>query len=230
MKMREELDEAKEQLWNHRNDEDFEERSQWIIDRAIRKMKDDAQKEFLKFLYESGRNRKDLDPDRSLQLAKQLIDTVRYEEHHIIVPVDVHIQEIIADLDQRRYEEYLAYRTEISQQRTKRTLYESHQEDENEDSQFNKRTIFVIPREDKKTNKDPTTYHIHRNCEQLSYKEYEEKVPCKLCFDRTEDTLNTTIGSKVLGFAVGKVQYHDEDCQVLWTRNEQDIELRTVCL
>ena len=34
----------------------------------------------------------------------------------------------------------------------------------------------------------------------------------------------------MLGFAVGKVQYHDEDCQVLWTRNEQDIELRTVCL
>ena len=26
-KMREELEEAKEQLWNHRNDEDFEERS-----------------------------------------------------------------------------------------------------------------------------------------------------------------------------------------------------------
>jgi hypothetical protein len=102
--MREELDEAKEQLWNHRDDEDFEERSQWIIDRAIKKMKSDAQKEFLKFLYETGRNRKDLDPDRRLQLAKNMIDAVRYEEHHIIVPVDVHIQEIIADLDQRRYE------------------------------------------------------------------------------------------------------------------------------
>ena len=67
-------------------------------------MKSDAQKEFLKFLYETGRNRKDLDPDRRLQLAKNMIDAVRYEEHHIIVPVDVHIQEIIADLDQERYE------------------------------------------------------------------------------------------------------------------------------
>ena len=226
MKMREELDEAKEQLWNHRNDDDFEERSQWIIDRAIRKMKDDAQKEFLKFLYESGRNRKDLDPDQRLQLAKNLIDTVRYEEHHIIVPVDVHIQEIIADLDQRRYEEYLAYRTEISQQRTKRILYESHQEDEGEDSQFNKRTIFVIPTEDKT---EPMIYHMHRNCEDLFCKEYEEKIPCKLCFEKTEDTLNSTIGSKMLGFALEKVQYHDEDCQVLLSRREQGIELRTVC-
>ena len=125
LKMREELEEAKEQLWNHRNDEDFEDRSQWIIDRTIRKMKDDAQKEYLKSLYESGRNRKDLDPDQRLQRAKQLIDTVRYEDRNIIVPVDVHIQEIIADLDQRRYEEYLAYRTEISQQRTKKILYET---------------------------------------------------------------------------------------------------------
>ena len=127
MKMREELEEAKEQLWNHRNDDDFEERSQRIIDRTIKKMKDDAQKEYLKSLYESRRNREDLDPDKRLQLAKQLIDTVRYEEHHIIVPVDVHIQEIIADLDQRRYEEYRAYKTEISQERTRRILYESNQ-------------------------------------------------------------------------------------------------------
>jgi hypothetical protein len=192
-------------------------------------MKNDAQKEFLKFLYESGKNRKDLDPDRRLQLAKQLIDTVRYEEHHIIVPVDVHIQEIIADLDRERYEEYLAYRTEISQQRTKKILYETHKDDEDEDSKFNKRTIFVIPTGARKENRDPTTYHIHRNCERLFCKEYEEKVPCRLCFERTEDTLNSTIGSKVLGFAFEKVQYHDEDCEILLSRKEQDIELRTIC-
>jgi hypothetical protein len=193
-------------------------------------MKDDAQKEFLKFLYESGKTRKDLNPDQRLQLAKNLIDAVRHEEHHIIVPVDVHIQEIIADLDKRRYEEYLAYRTEISQQRTKRIFYESYQEDEEEESQFNKRTIFVIPAGDKKENKDPTTYHLHRDCERLFCKEYEEKVPCRLCFGKTADTLNSMIGSKVLGFALERVQYHDEDCQVLLSRREQDIELRTVCL
>jgi len=44
--MRKELDEAKEQLWNHRDDEDFEERSQWIIDRPIKKMKNDAPRNF----------------------------------------------------------------------------------------------------------------------------------------------------------------------------------------
>jgi len=189
-------------------------------------MKDDAEKDYLKSLYESRRNREELDPDRKLQLAKQLIDTVRYEEHYIIVPVDVHIQEIIADLDQRRYEEYLAYRTEISQQRTKRILYETHKDDEDEDSQFNKRTIFVIPTEDKT---DTMIYHMHRNCEDLFCKVYEEKIPCRLCFEKTEDTLNSTIGSKMLGFALEKVQYHDEDCQVLLSRRKQDIELRTVC-
>ena len=177
-------------------------------------------------MYESGRNRKDLDPDSRLQLAKQLIDAVRYEEHHIIVPVDIYIQKITADLDQKRYEEYLTYRTEISQQRTKRTLYETHQEDEDEDSQFNKRTIFVLPTED---GKDPMIYHLHRTCEDLFGKEYEEKVPCRLCFERTEDTLKSTIASKMLGFALEKVQYHDDDCQVLLSRRERDIELRTVC-
>jgi uncharacterized protein (DUF1499 family) len=190
-------------------------------------MKDDAQKEFLKFLYESGKTRKELDPDKRLQLAKNLIDAVRHEEHHIIVPVDVHIQEIIADLDKRRYEEYLVYRTEISQQRTKGLLYDSYQEDEDEDSQFNKRTVYVIPTDDKK---DPMTYHLHRNCERQFCKEYEEKVPCRLCFEKTEDTLKSSIGSKMLGFAVERVQYHDEDCQVLLSRSEQDVELRTVCL
>ena len=105
-------------------------------------------------------------------------------------------------------------------------MYESHQEDESEDSQFNKRTIFVIPTEDKT---EPMIYHMHRKCEDLFCKEYEEKNPCRLCFEKTEDTLNPTIGSKVLGFASEKVQYHDEDCQVLLSRKEQDIELRTVC-
>ena len=123
-------------------------------------MKDDAEKDYLKSLYESRRNREDLDPDRKLQLAKQLIDTVRYEESHIMLPVDVYIQEIIADLDHERREEYLAYRTEISQERTRRILYESNQEDEVENSQFDKRTIFVIPTED---NTDPMIYHMHRN-------------------------------------------------------------------
>ena len=210
MKMREELDEAKEQLWNHRDDEDFEERSQWIIDRAIKRMKSDAQKEFLKYLYESGRNRKDLNPDQRLQLAKHMIDTVRHEEHHIIVPVDVHIQEIIADLDQGRYEEYLAYRTEISKERTRRILYENNKDSEGESSQFEKRTIFVIPTEDKT---EPKIYHMNRHCEDLSCKEYKEKIPCKLCFGKTEDILNSTIGSKMLGFVLDKVHYHDEDCQ-----------------
>ena len=101
------------------------------------------------------------------------------------------------------------------------------QEGEVEDSQFDIRTIFVIPTED---NKDQMIYHMHRNCESLFCKEYEEKIPCKLCFEKTEDTLNSMIGSKMLGFALDKVQYHDEDCQVLLSRKERDIELRTVCL
>jgi hypothetical protein len=226
MKMREELEEAKEQLWNHRNDEDFEERSKWIIDRTIKKIKDDIEKDYLKSLYDSRKNREELDPDKKLQLAKQLIDTVRYEEHHIIVPVDVHIQEIIADLDQKRYEEYLSYRTEISQERTRRILYESNQESDVENSQFEKRVIFIIPAENPA---DPMIYHMHRRCEDLSCTEYEEKIPCKLCFGKTEDILNSTIGSKMLGFVLDKVHYHDEDCQALLSERGKDTELRTVC-
>ena len=70
---------------------------------------------------------------------------------------------------------------------------------------------------------------MHRRCEDLFCKEYEEKIPCKLCFGKTEDILNSTIGSKMLGFVLDKVQYHDEDSQAWLSEKARDRELRTVC-
>ena len=59
---------------------------------------------------------------------------------------------------------------------------------------------------------------------------YEERTPCKLCLDQTEDVLNSSIGSKVLGFVSDKTQYHDEDCLVWMSEKSNDKEMRTVCL
>ena len=59
---------------------------------------------------------------------------------------------------------------------------------------------------------------------------YEERKPCKLCLDQTEDVLNSSIGSKVLGFVSEKPKYHDEDCLVWMSEKGKDKEMRTVCL
>jgi hypothetical protein len=39
-----------------------------------------------------------------------------------MLPVDVHVENIIEDLDDARKDEYLAYPTQISQERTKERL------------------------------------------------------------------------------------------------------------
>ena len=48
-----------------------------------------------------------------------------------------------------------------------------------------------------------------------------------LCLDETEDVLNSRIGSKTVGFVLGKTQYNDGEC-LLWV-SEKHKELRTVC-
>ena len=47
---------------------------------------------------------------------------------------------------------------------------------------------------------------------------------------QTEDVLNSSVGSKVLGFLSDKTQYHDEDCLIWMSEKGKDKEMRTVCL
>ena len=84
------------------------------------------------------------------------------------------------------------------------------------------RVVYVHP-----TKKE---YHTSRRCEYLTYLNFEGRIPCKLCLEQTEDVLNSSVGSKVLGFVSDKTQYHDEDCLVWMSAKSNDKEMRTVCL
>ena len=123
-------EEAKEQLWDIRDEENFEEKSQWIINRTIKETEHEVEKDYLKSLYQVQKEREDMDQDTKLQLAKELINTVRLEEFNILLPVDIHVEKLIEDLDEARKDEYLAYRTEISQERTRKRLYGSFDHEE----------------------------------------------------------------------------------------------------
>ena len=81
------------------------------------------------------------------------------------------------------------------------------------------RVVYVVP-----TMRD---YHTNRRCEYLTEGIHEERNPCNLCLEETEDVLNSRIGSKMLGFVSGKAQYHDDGCQ-FWI-SERCKETRTVC-
>ena len=84
--------------------------------------------------------------------------------------------------------------------------------------------VYVTP---SKNHLVPMIYHTDRRCEHLTQEKYEKREPCKYCIDETEDVLNSSIGSKSIGFVSEKKQYHDERCS-LWVSG-QDTELRTVC-
>jgi hypothetical protein len=109
--------------------------------------------------------------------------------------VDVHIQEIIASLDKRRYEEYLAYRTQISYERTKKRLYGEDpvatetEIDPETPQRKGERVVYVHP-----TKRE---YHTNQKCEYLTDLNYEERKPCMLCWDETKDILNSKIGAKI---------------------------------
>jgi hypothetical protein len=232
--LRKEIDETKENLWDHRNDEDFEEKSQWIIDRAIRKMKDDTQKEFLKFLYQLKRDRKPTEPkneDKQLLLAKELLNSVKEEELHIFQVVHEHVVEMILELEsEERVDDYLKLRERIAHERVDNYQRKVKMKKEDTDTEIDpetqqkkgERVVYVHP-----TKKE---YHTNQGCDYLTYLDHEERKPCKICLEQTEDVLNSSIGSKVLGFVSDKTQYHDEDCLVWMSEKGKDKELRTVCL
>jgi hypothetical protein len=96
--MKERLEEAKEHLWKIKDDEDFEGKSEEFINETIAGLEKEVGVEFLKFLYQLERDRKSAEPkdqDKQLLLAKELINLVEEEDHHIFKAVDEHVSELV---------------------------------------------------------------------------------------------------------------------------------------
>ena len=74
------------------------------------------------------------------------------------------------------------------------------------------------------------TYHLIKDCggEASNYgKAYETKVPCKVCQEYTEDTINSSVQPKGIGFIPGKEEYHDDDC-LIWASHKEKV-LKQIC-
>ena len=85
------------------------------------------------------------------------------------------------------------------------------------------RTVYVIPAK----RLDPMTYHTDKRCEYLCAAQYDKGKPCKVCLEQTEDILNSSIGTKALGFIPERKEYHDDEC-LIWV-SDKDREHRTLC-
>ena len=89
------LEETKERLWKIKDDEDFEQKSQRIIEETI--------KEVLKFLHnqvtEIPVSNQEKERDTRMKLAQELLTTAKNEEDHIFDTVDYHATHIAKELD-----------------------------------------------------------------------------------------------------------------------------------
>ena len=74
------------------------------------------------------------------------------------------------------------------------------------------------------------TYHLIKDCggEASDYgKAYETKVPCKVCREISEDTINSSVQPKGIGFIPGKEEYHDDEC-LIWVSHKDKV-LKQIC-
>ena len=128
------------------------------------------------------------------------------EDLYIFQVVDEHVVEMILELEsEERVGDYLKLRERIAHERV-----DNYQRKKKEDTDTEidpetaqkkrKRVVYVHP-----TKKE---YHTNQRCDYLTYMNYEERTPCKLCLDQTEDVLNSSIGSKVLGFVSDKTRHN----------------------
>jgi len=232
-KLNEQLEEAKEYLWKIKDDEDFEKKSETFIKETITRLERGVGTEFLKFLYQLKRDRKSTEAkgdDKQLSLAKELLNSVKEEDHHIFQVVDEHVCEIILELDRaERIDDYITLREKIAHERVdnyqrKVKIKREETETDIDPDTPRKKEVYVTS---SKGNMIPMIYHTDKRCEYLTHVHYEEKEPCKCCESETKDILNFRIGSKAIGFVSEKKQYHDEEC-LLWV-SDKDKELRTVC-
>jgi hypothetical protein len=218
-KMLEKLEEAKDHLWKIRDDPDFEKKSEEFIKEITKGLKQEAMLDFLKFLYTLQKDQKAKipnDQDKVLAIAKELIDNVKFEEHHIFKEVDDHVSQIVSALDDERTEDYLKYREQIAHDRVDKYFEDKKKKDAEGQRVYTRPTS--------------QTYHLIKECggEASNYgKVYEAKKPCKLRKEYTEDTINSSVQPKGIGFIPGKEGYHDEDC-LIWVSHKERI-LKQIC-
>ena len=224
--------EAKKQLWKISGDQDFEEKSQALIDETLAGLEKDACAEFLKYLEQIQADRiakQQRDQNHHLAIAKGLINSTKYEEDHIFDMVDQHANLKVAPLDRERREDYIEYRDKIQherfimrEQKRDQDNYRQQEDVESRKAEVEGRRTYTRPGSE--------TYHLIKDCggEASNYgKAYETKVPCKVCQEYTEDTINSSIQPKGIGFIPGKVEYHDDDC-LIWVSHTERV-LKQIC-
>jgi hypothetical protein len=152
-----------------------------------------------------------------LTTAKALINAVKFEEQHIFNEVDNHVSEIVSSLDHERIEDYLKFREQIAHDRLDKYFEEKKEKGEPEGQK-----VYTRPRSE--------TYHLIKDCggKAADYgKAYEAKNPCRLCKETTQDTINSSILPKGIGFIKGSDEYHDDDC-LIWVSHKDRI-LKQIC-
>jgi hypothetical protein len=173
-KMREKLNETEERLWNIKDDEDFEQKSQEIIDETIKDLRSDVDTTFLKFLYKTVKeipsSTREQERDARMKLSKDMLTTAKEEDDHIFEAVDYHATQIAAELDERRREQF---RDNLMFDRFLRTEYNraAHKEAEEEpDTEIDTPTPMkceAVCSEDVKIYAKPQSedYHLFKTCE-----------------------------------------------------------------
>ena len=241
-KMREKLEDAKDILLKIKDEPDFDKRSEEIIKDVKERLGQDASLDFLKFLYTIQKDLKSQlpnDQDKVLTTAKEMINNVKEEEDFIFEAVDQHVNSIVKNLDQERREDYIEHREKIQMERfiareRKRILEiqrinQTNKDKESEDDEPTPRKSGYKGRR-VYTRLTSQTYHLNKECggEATNYgKVYDEKKPCKVCREYTEDTINSCIQPKGIGFIRGKEEYHDEDC-LIWISHSEKV-LKQIC-
>ena len=156
------------------------------------------------------------DQDKVLELAKEMLNSTKGEELHIFKAVDDHVGEIVAPLDYEKVCDYLELREKIAHERVDNYF------DEKKTRELEGRRTYTRPGSE--------TYHLIKECggEASNYgKVYEKKRPCKLCREYTEDTINSNIQPKGIGFIPGKEEYHDDEC-LIWASHKEKVK-KQIC-
>jgi hypothetical protein len=151
-----------------------------------------------------------------LAIAKELIDNVKFEEHHIFNEVDDRVSQIVAALDDERTEDYLKFREQIAHDRVDKYIDDKEKKDAEGQKVYTRLTS--------------QTYHLNKECGGKATncgEVYDAKKPCRLCKECTEDTINSCIQPKGIGFIRGKEEYHDDEC-LIWVSHSEKV-LKQIC-
>ena len=141
------------------------------------------------------------------------------EEDFIFESVDQHVTSIVTPLNQERREDYIEYRDKIQEERF--IARERKRSIEKDDEPEGRRVY---------TRLTSQTYHLNKECggEATNYgKVYDAKKPRRLRKEHTEDTINSCIQPKGIGFIRGKEEYRDEDC-LIWVSHSEKV-LKQIC-